>query len=95
MMTSQVVRALERKGLLERAPHPTDARARALRPTAAGEALAARAVAVVEEADEAFFTGLGASRRGFLSGLKRLSAAGTTPRPARAPGTARPDRPAS
>src|SRR5690242_11685558 len=33
MMTSQVLRALEKRGLVERAPHPDDGRARALAPT--------------------------------------------------------------
>ncbi|MGF6898753.1 DNA-binding MarR family transcriptional regulator, partial [Nocardia sp. GAS34] len=33
MMTSQVLRALEQKGLLERRDHPTDRRARSLVPT--------------------------------------------------------------
>ena len=54
-MTSQVVRALEAKGLLARDPDPADARTRRLRPTEAGVALARRAVVVVEEADRAFF----------------------------------------
>jgi len=99
MMTSQVVRALEAKGLIERPPHPGDARARTLRPTTAGAALAARAIPAVEAADDAFFTALGTSERGFLKGLKSLagstSAAGTSSPPGRARGTARPARRAS
>ncbi|MGO4533425.1 MarR family winged helix-turn-helix transcriptional regulator [Leifsonia sp. 2MCAF36] len=55
MMTSQVLRTLERDGLVERLPHPTDRRARVLRPTAAGAAAARRATADVEEADALFF----------------------------------------
>ena len=55
MMTSQVLRALESRGLLERHPHPADARARALAPTEAGRALAACAIPAVEAADAAFF----------------------------------------
>jgi DNA-binding MarR family transcriptional regulator len=35
MMTSQVLRALEAKGLVGRMPHPRDGRARVLRPTPA------------------------------------------------------------
>jgi DNA-binding MarR family transcriptional regulator len=54
-MTSQVVRRLEAKGLLERAVDPGDTRARRLRLTAAGRRLARRAVAAVEEADARFF----------------------------------------
>jgi DNA-binding MarR family transcriptional regulator len=55
MMTSQVVRALERRGLLVRARHPHDSRALELTLTEAGERLARRAIAVVEAADSEFF----------------------------------------
>jgi DNA-binding MarR family transcriptional regulator len=55
MMTSQVVRTLERAGLVERLPHPTDRRARVLRATPDGAAAARRATAEVEAADAAFF----------------------------------------
>lgn len=55
MMTSQVLRALERRGMLRRAPHPTDARARIVEATAAGRALFRRAVRQVEQVDAAFF----------------------------------------
>jgi DNA-binding MarR family transcriptional regulator len=55
MMTSQVVRALERKGLLTRRQDPADSRALQLELTPAGERLAVEAIAVVEAADAAFF----------------------------------------
>jgi DNA-binding MarR family transcriptional regulator len=61
MMTSQVVRALERAGLVERLPHPTDGRARVLRATPDGAAAARRATAHVEAADAAFFDGVDAA----------------------------------
>ncbi len=54
-MTSQVVRRLEAKGLLEREVDPGDGRARRLRLTAEGERLAQRAIAAVEQADARFF----------------------------------------
>jgi DNA-binding MarR family transcriptional regulator len=57
-MTSQVVRSLERKGLLEREVDPADSRARRLRPTRRGAAVAPRAVAVVERVDSEFFAGI-------------------------------------
>src|SRR5437660_1257641 len=57
-MTSQVIRALERKGLVRRAVDPVDSRARRLAVTAAGAALAPRAIAAVESADTAFFSGV-------------------------------------
>lgn len=58
MMTSQVLRALEAAGLVERAPHPTDRRARALQVTDTGRDLANRAVVAVEACDRAFFAAL-------------------------------------
>jgi DNA-binding MarR family transcriptional regulator len=54
-MTSQVVRNLEAKGLLEREVDATDTRARRLRVTRRGARLAPRAIAVVERADAEFF----------------------------------------
>jgi DNA-binding MarR family transcriptional regulator len=54
-MTSQVVRRLEAKGLLEREVDPDDTRARRLRLTAEGRRLAKRAVTAVEAADARFF----------------------------------------
>ena len=54
-MTSQVVRKLEAKGLLERETDPDDTRARRLHITAEGTALALEAIEHVERADAAFF----------------------------------------
>jgi DNA-binding MarR family transcriptional regulator len=54
-MTSQVLRALEAKGLLIRQVDSADTRARRLSVTDAGAALAARAIEAVEAADAAFF----------------------------------------
>ena len=54
-MTSEVVRKLADKGLLAREVDPSDTRARRLRPTAAGVALARRAIQAVEEVDATFF----------------------------------------
>jgi len=57
-MTSQVVRSLERKGLLERKTDPSDARALRLDVTPRGARLAPRAIDVVESVDTAFFNGV-------------------------------------
>ena len=54
-MTSQVVRKLEAKGLLERETDPDDTRARRLRVTPKGTALALEAIEHVERVDAAFF----------------------------------------
>ena len=73
MMTSQVARTLERKGLLVRDVDPDDRRAWRLRPTRAGAALARRAVVAVEAADTAYFAQLEApGRDAFVTGLREL-----------------------
>ncbi|WP_086824951.1 MarR family winged helix-turn-helix transcriptional regulator [Streptomyces sp. NRRL B-24572] len=54
-MTSQVLRTLENKGLVEREVDPSDTRAKRLRVTDAGAALAPRAIAAVEQVDAEFF----------------------------------------
>ncbi|MFF6805596.1 MarR family transcriptional regulator [Streptomyces sp. NPDC012616] len=54
-MTSQVLRTLEHKGLIERETDPADTRAKRLRVTDTGAELAPRAIAAVERADARFF----------------------------------------
>lgn len=72
MMTSQVLRALEVRGLVKRDAHPTDKRAWALAATPSGRALANRAVAAVEACDREFFGVLGSGQRSFTSALLQL-----------------------
>lgn len=55
-MTSQVLKTLENKGLLDRHASRTDARAKTVHPTSAGRSLAGKAVAAVEAVDADFFT---------------------------------------
>ena len=68
-MTSQVVRRLEAKGLLQRQVDPDDSRARRLRLTAEGQRLARRAIATVEETDARFF---GAAAAALTALLQRM-----------------------
>jgi DNA-binding MarR family transcriptional regulator len=77
MMTSQVLRALEDRGLVRRRPHPQDRRARALTVTDEGRDLANRAVVLVEACDRAFFSAVG-DDVGRLSGLLRRLASSAT-----------------
>jgi DNA-binding MarR family transcriptional regulator len=72
MMTSQVLRKLEARGLLDRRPDPGDGRARRLELTADGSARTAAALADVEAADEAYFEALGDRRDAFLAALSAL-----------------------
>lgn len=55
MMTSQVVRKLEEKGLVKRQPSKVDGRAFTVKPTPAGIELANEAVKRVEAVDRQFF----------------------------------------
>ncbi|KAA0024354.1 winged helix-turn-helix transcriptional regulator [Antrihabitans cavernicola] len=72
MMTSQVLRTLQEKKLVERAAHPTDGRAKAIRPTEAGAALANKANAIVEECDRSFFGTLGDDVSVLVTSLRTL-----------------------
>lgn len=67
MMTSQVVRKLEERGLVARDVDPGDSRARRLRLTEAGRGVLTGALADVEAADEAFFAGRDELVRGLVS----------------------------
>ena len=59
VMTSEVLRTLERKALLRRLAHPTDARAKRIIVTRAGQRVVRRAVPLVEAVDGAFFASPG------------------------------------
>ena len=87
MMTSQVVRVLERRGLLQRTTDPADSRIRRLAVTGTGRELAVRAVEVVQAADAAFFDQV-PGRDQLLTVLQHL--AGTPAPPAGTPPGAAP-----
>ena len=70
-MTSQVLRTLEDKGLIERYTDTGDTRAKRVRVTARGAELAPRAIAAVERADAEFFEPVPADRA--LAMLRRLA----------------------
>ncbi len=72
MMASQVLRTLERRGLLGRAAHATDTRARSLSLTERGVRVLENASPLVVAVDAAFFTTLGADRPAFTAALARL-----------------------
>jgi DNA-binding MarR family transcriptional regulator len=75
-MTSQVIRKLEAKGLIERETDAGDTRAKRLRVTEAGTTLALRAITAVEEADAAFFrplTSAGTPAADITALLRRLA----------------------
>jgi DNA-binding MarR family transcriptional regulator len=73
MMTSQVLRTLESKGMVERRVHPSDARARDLVVTEAGARVTNQAIPVVEQVDREFFAAAGEHQAGLLAGLQALA----------------------
>ena len=75
-MTSQVVRSLERKGLIERKTDVSDTRAMRLKVTTRGARLAPRAIDVVESVDTTFFRGV--RETDVLSLLRALAGPATT-----------------
>jgi len=72
MMTSQVLRKLADRSLVTRSVDPSDSRARLLELTDSGRALVAAAMKDVEDADVAYFAGLGDEQQAFVRGLTRL-----------------------
>ena len=88
MMTSQVLRVLERRGLVTRALHPPDSRARQLAVTVAGVTLAQQAGAVVESADAESFA-LAAGRQPLIAFLRQLGASPRLAQMASRPGAVR------
>lgn len=74
MMTSQVLRVLEARGLVLRTTSPADSRAKTLQVTKAGGELARLAINAVEAADAEFFAPA-ARREPLLAELRRLHGA--------------------
>ena len=72
MMTSQVLRTLARAGLVERAAHPRDHRAKAVRLTDTGADTLNRALPAVHAADRDFFASLDTGQAAFVETLRQL-----------------------
>jgi DNA-binding MarR family transcriptional regulator len=73
MMTSQVVRALERKGLITRTTGATDGRSFTLAVTKDGVGLVNKAVVAVESVDKRFFSVLNSSLPTFTAMMQLLA----------------------
>ncbi|MET3210758.1 UNVERIFIED_CONTAM: DNA-binding MarR family transcriptional regulator [Paenibacillus sp. PvR008] len=74
MMASEVLRTLEKKGFVNRIPHPQDTRAKLIRLTESGLDTMERATNIVKEAERLFFSKLGPEMNDFISKLKILLA---------------------
>ncbi|WP_342553387.1 MarR family transcriptional regulator [Paenibacillus sp. FSL R7-0652] len=65
-VTSQVLRALEKRGYITRARHQTDTRANIITTTPEGTKLAIEGMNLVEESDKNFFELLADRREGYM-----------------------------
>jgi len=81
MMTSDLLRKLERKGLVVRKPDPEDSRANAIALTSHGHARVMEAVKVVEHVDHNFFAVLEEDLPDFITLMVRLKSAGDIQQP--------------
>ncbi len=72
MMTSQVLRTLEKKALIHRSPHPVDTRANQIHTTWFGQDLVAKALPLVEQVDKEFFARLQNAGAPLISLLQQL-----------------------
>jgi MarR family transcriptional regulator, organic hydroperoxide resistance regulator len=72
MMTSQVLRTLERAQLIERLSHPDDARARRLKLSDHGYKKLMAALETVEATDGSFFAKLGSNHSELRASLRQL-----------------------
>jgi DNA-binding MarR family transcriptional regulator len=73
MMTSQVLRALEKKGLVVRSADPKDKRAINVKASKEGIELVNRAIKAVEQVDKDFFNALGKDKPEFTNLLLLLN----------------------
>jgi len=71
-MTSQVVRSLEKRGLIERHNHPTDRRAHRVSLTPDGQQMTLAAREVVRACSERFFAPLGAESASLVALLRTV-----------------------
>jgi len=74
MMTSQVLRLLESRKLIERRLHPTDMRAKSIFLTESGKEAVCKAIPVVEKIDANFFSLEKGKRQLFNKVLRKLAA---------------------
>ena len=74
MQVSQVLKALEAKGMVERSRNAPDTRAKRLETTEAGVAALRRAMPLAIEVQQQFFRRAGSPEGGFLTDLLRIDA---------------------
>lgn len=73
MTTSQILKLLEKKNLLQRKQHPADTRANVIILLTGGKEKVAQAVPLIEKIDDIFFGVLQSDKTNFMNLLKRLN----------------------
>ena len=72
MTTSQVIRTLQKKGLVLRQEHPIDTRAKTVELTEIGQSIVVQALKIVDTNNQDYFSILGDSKKTFIDLLKKL-----------------------
>ena len=73
MTTSQILKLLEKKGLVKKEPHPSDTRANVIILLEAGIQKVSQSIHLIEEFDNNFFGLLHSDEPSFMESLKKLS----------------------
>lgn len=72
MMVSKVLRTLQNKGFINRKEHLTDTRAKSISLSKSGQTILQKAIKIVEETDNSFFSVLQSQEKTFNSNMRKL-----------------------
>lgn len=72
MMVSKVLRTLQNKGFINRQEHLTDTRAKSISLSKTGQSILQKAIKIVEETDNSFFSVLHSQKKEFNSTMQKL-----------------------
>lgn len=72
MMVSKVLRTLQEKGFINRQEHKTDIRAKNISLSKSGKTILEKAMTIVEETDDSFFSVLQSKEKSFNADMRKL-----------------------
>ncbi|MCY4779877.1 MarR family transcriptional regulator [Sphingobacterium sp. UT-1RO-CII-1] len=72
MMVSKVLRTLQEKGFINRHEHQTDTRAKNISLSKSGKTILEKAIKIVEETDNSFFSVLQSKEKSFNTDMRKL-----------------------
>lgn len=72
MMVSKVLRTLQEKGFINRQEHKTDTRAKNISLSKSGKTILEKAMKIVEETDNSFFSVLQSKEKSFNTDMRKL-----------------------